>query len=222
MDKDKRKGKRKLKNSQGEDVKIRKEQDVWSERHNPSQEAAVDQILTGTRDMNDEYGIMDNVDTVSIADMDKINVIAFYDNEANKMVVNRAFTDIDGIEAAYADCVEKGYHPALGDKSALSAVTAHELGHALADKINEARMAKGGGAEANEQIVRDAFNSMGRKDKSQRALDKARAGISGYATENYHETVAESVADVYCNGKKANKFSQAVVKRLKEVMQAEL
>lgn len=213
-----------ISNSQGEKIKIKNETDVWSERHKKSQEAAADQILGATRDMNDEYGVMDNVETVTVADVDKQNVIAFYSNSDNKMVMNRKFTDIPTIEASYENCVKNGFHPPVGKRTAIEAVTAHELGHAIADKINEARR-KGGysTSEANSEIVINAFRAAyPSKGNSLIELTKARKSISGYALTNYHETVAEAVADVYCNGGRARKFSKAVVQELKKTIKNEL
>lgn len=221
MPKSTRGGKR-MSNSQGSIVMISKEQDVWSERHNKRQEASVDQILSATRDMNDEYGIMDNVETVTIANMDKGDVIAFYSGDQNKMVVNRKFTNLNTIQKSYENCVQNGFHPPLGKRTPLEAVTAHELGHAIADKINEARRrVNPRGIDANSQIVIDAFKST-HKNVTSKALFAARRGISKYATENYHETIAEAVADVYCNGNKAKKFSRDIVKELKATMKREL
>lgn len=42
--------------------------------------------------------------------------------------------------------------------------------------------------------------------------------ISGYATYNNKEAIAEAVADVYCNGAKAHKESKAIVGIIKKYL----
>lgn len=213
----------------GGNVKIKNELDVWSERHNQSREEAATQIISATRDMNDEFGVMDHVTSVTVADFDKASsdTIAFFSPSDNKVVVNRAYTDLNKLQAAYEKSVADKYHPPLGKKSPMEAVTAHELGHAIADKINDKRRATGSSnVDVNSEVVINAWRKMypnkAHTYEELVGIPKARANISRYSSKNYHETIAEAVADVYCNGGKAKKFSKAIVIELKDTIKREL
>ena len=215
-----------VKDTDGKGIRISNETDVWSERHKAEREAAADLVISATRDMNDEYGVMDNVETVTVAKMSNPFVMAFYAPSENKVVMNRAFMNVERTENTYKECVNSKFHPPLGKKSAIEAITAHELGHAIADKINESRKAKGINVDVNSQVVIDAFYKLNTKPmydiEAKVKLSRARQNISGYAAKNYHETVAEAVADVYCNGGRAKKFSKAIVDELKKTIKNEL
>lgn len=214
--------------SDGEgNIKIKNEVDVWSERHKKKQEEAATQIINATRDMEAEYGVMDHVESVSVANFDKKNVLAFYAPDENKVVFNRSYTDLNKVQQSYQECVDKKFHPSLGNKTPIEAITAHELGHAIADKINDKRRAtKSSTVDANSEIVINAYRKLypnkANTYEEYTGIPKARATISGYAKKNYHETIAEAVADVYCNGGKAKKFSKAVVAELKDTIKREL
>ena len=89
----------------------------------------------------------------------------------------------------------------------MQAVASHEIGHALTDKVIAkmgSRLGKQDGAEA---ILKEAQKQAGHKGK----LADMAGKISGYAKTNPREAIAEAFADVYCNGKKAHKESQAIV-----------
>lgn len=164
----------------------------------------VDEVLGTFKDMNDEYGyIADDLHLATMGAKDA-SVLAYYDG--SNVAFNQAFFDKAKMESVYAKCVESGFHPSQGNKTALQAVASHEIGHALTD----ATIAKMG-------------KSLGKKDGAEAILDEARKGtghkgnpamaskISGYAKTSARECIAEAVADVYCNGKKAHKESQAIV-----------
>lgn len=100
---------------------------------------------------------------------------------------------------------KSGFHPKLGNRTGAEAVTAHELGHHIARQI-EART-----GISQEEMVARAGKRLGLKKES------VAVNISEYARYNYHETIAESFADVYCNGTKASKASIAVVNVIKSL-----
>lgn len=209
------------------DIKTKNELDVWAERDKPNQTESALHIINATKFMQDEYGVMENVNDVLVADMSQGSVLAFYDPANNEVVFNRAFMDADKIKASYDNCVASKFHPPLGGKDPIEAVTVHELGHALADRINEARRAgKYTNNDVNSEVVINAWRKL-YPDKAHTYhelvdLPKSRKNISGYAMKNYHETVAEAVADVFCNGGRAKKFSKAIVEELKATAKKEL
>lgn len=215
------------KSSHDGDIKTSNELDVWAERDNPNQTESALHIINATKFMQDEYGVMENVNDVLVANMSKSNVMAFYDNADNVVVFNRAYTDAQKVKEAYDNCVANKFHPPLGGKDPIEAITVHELGHALADRINEARRAGGYTKnDVNSEVVINAWRKL-YPDKANTYheytdIPKAIKNISGYATKNYHETVAEAVADVFCNGGRAKKFSKAIVEELKETAKREL
>lgn len=164
----------------------------------------VDETLQTFKDMNDEYGYIAedlHLATMGASDAD---TLAYYDG--SNIAFNQAYFDKAKMEGVYAKCVKSGFHPSQGNKTALQAVASHEIGHALTD----ATISKMG-------------KSLGKKDGAEAILDEARKGtrhksnpnmaskISGYAKTSARECIAEAVADVYCNGKKARKESQAIV-----------
>ena len=168
----------------------------------------IDQVLTVSRDVSDQYGVVP--DDILIAKMKggaKNGTLAYYSGGSNSIAVNEAYMTT-GMDQDYDRCVQSGFHPSRGNKSAMEAVAAHELGHMLTyEAMNRATNFNDAIAPAD-GIVRRAAKASG---MGIRALQKS---ISGYATHNYKETVAEAFADVYCNGSKASKGSLAVVSQL--------
>ena len=167
------------------------------------QRLEVDETLQTFKDMNDEYGYQ--VEDLQIATLSAkdASVMAYYDG-AN-IAFNETYFNKRVMEGAYARCVQDGYHPSQGNKTALQAVASHEIGHALTDKaIARMGTVKGDSAEA---ILREAQKAVGHKGK----LADMASKISGYAKESARECIAEATADVYCNGKNAHKYSQAIV-----------
>lgn len=168
-----------------------------------NQPTEVDETMTTFKDIYAEYGyIIDDVQIATIKGKDG-NTMAYYDG--SNIAINKTYFDKAKMESSYEACVESGFHPSKGNKTALQAVTSHELGHALTDAVSEKMTGvKGDHAKA---ILNEAKKSIGYKGN----LGSMAGKISGYAKYNAHEAIAEAFADVYCNGKKAHKESQAIV-----------
>lgn len=165
----------------------------------------VDEVLSASKAMNDEYGAAGTIAEFDIAKLKQgkaQNAIAYYDG-AN-IGVNERFMNKNTIETAYAQCVKEGFHPSNGNKTAMEAVTAHEFGHALTDKVGEKIGISNIDASAT-RIVTEA-----RKYTSSRGVVQMASKISKYATHSNAEAVAEAIADVFCNGNKAAKESLAI------------
>lgn len=136
--------------------------------------------------------------------------------------------DLVSLMGAYERDVASYYHPQGTNASHLSS---HELGHLMVDLV---KSAEGGGIWGNhwgldtaESIVNNAWNSRGMKTarkqfKTDRGteltIDAARHFISRYSDRNYHETVAEAVAEYSALGNNAQPFTRAIVKELKTRM----
>ena len=169
--------------------------------------AEVDQTLKVMRDIENQYGV--NIEDLQIVDLSgkSASAMAYYDINGN-LAVNRNYFNSEAMNQAYDDCVSLKFHPSRGNKSGLEAVVAHEMGH----RLNH--LAAGGDwnrldGVANE-IVRRAAKTAGYGN----ATKKMAANISGYATQNDAECIAEAFSDVYCNGTRANRASQAIVNEL--------
>ena len=205
--------------SRGKSLDIKSLTDVWSYRHNPKNEAFVDEINSGVQKLQDDYGdIMNVVITVSSAELggsDKQNVLGFYGGHG--LAINQNYTDIEKMNKTYDTTVKQGFHPSRGNLSGTQAVTLHEMGHALtqlyAEKMGLADIDAGA-----KEIVLNAYNATrSRLRKKAKAVPKHWAGrISGYASESYAEAVAEAVADYYCNGTKAKAESHAIIDEIKK------
>lgn len=190
----------------GGDITPTNMQDMISQRER--HEDAVDASLEAMRYISQEYGIVAGDNPVETATFDVPEVMAFYDPMRGNVTINDLyFNNQQALASAYADNVASGFHPKLGDKTAMDAVVAHELGHQTMyeyAKINGVT-----GDELAKVIVQKSS-----KECKADALDMA-GNISRYATKDNHECIAESVADVYCNGDGASFESKTVVKWLK-------
>ena len=167
------------------------------------QPTEVDETMQVFKDINAEYGYV--IQDVQLATLkgDGASTMAYYDG--SNIAINKTYFDKAKMESSYQACVESGFHPSQGNKTALQAVTSHELGHALTDAVG-AKMTGVKGDPAN-AILKEA-----KKAGNFKGTVASMAGkISRYAQYNAHEAIAEAFADVYCNGKKAHKESQAIV-----------
>lgn len=163
----------------------------------------VDDTLTVFRDVENKYGFIAN--DIQIAEMDKkgASTIAYYDMAGN-IAVNKTFFN-ERIDKAYKECVESGFHPSNGNKSAIQAVASHELGHAINDMI-----AKKTGNNDIDSTATKIVNEA-RKNTNHRGVVQMASKISKYATASNAEAIAEAFADVYCNGNKAKAESKAIM-----------
>lgn len=180
---------------------ILSENDMIVERGNYT--AEVDEVLTVSRDFYDEYGDAVPLQQFLIAELKPGTPALGYYDGAN-IAINKAYMSNEKMGAAYANCVKSGYHPGLGNKTAMAAVTAHEFGHAATQAVGAKLGMNIDGAAT--KICNEA-----RKQTGHKGVVKMAAKISGYAKESNAEAVAEAFCDVYCNGKKAKKESRAIV-----------
>lgn len=162
------------------------------------------EVSKALKDFQDEYGL--NYNNTRIAQITPgTGVLAYYDGEG--IAINNEYLDSKTMNEAYQKSVESGFHPSSGSKSGIEAVVSHELGHALNDMIG-AKMGMDIDASAT-RIVNEAMK--GTKHKTTSAFSSK---ISGYAQKSHAETVAEAIADCYCNGGKAKSESKAIKKVL--------
>lgn len=160
-------------------------------------------VVNTLKEFNSMYGL--NTDNTRLAKLKpKSNAMAFYDGDG--IAINEKYFKSGAMDNAYKACVESGFHPSNGNKTAMQAVVAHELGHSLTDVVG-AKMGTGGNIDTfAKSIVNEAMAS-----KKRTNAEKFAGKISGYAKQSYAEAVAEAVSDVYCNGKKARSESRAIV-----------
>lgn len=180
--------------------------DMIVERGN--QEKEVDEVLTVSRDMLDQYPEASLQQLLLAQLKPNSQALAYYDG--SNVAINEAYFN-PAMESAYQECVKLGFHPGSGSFTGLQAVAAHEFGHA----INDAAARKLGLSldQAADRIVAEA-----RQGTKHRGVVQMAAAISTYATASNAEAVAEAVCDVYCNGSKAKAESQAIVKTLKKYL----
>ena len=172
-----------------------------SERGN--YQATVDDALSTLKDFGEQYDfVLDDLQMATLS-ADASSAIAYYDGK--NMGWNEKFMDKDALDKAYESSVKSGFHPKLGNKSSVQAVASHEIGHALTAEVGK-KIGTHDIDKASRQILKDAKKQTRHKDMYSLA-----SKISGYAKQKPAETVAEAVCDVYCNGKKARKESQAIV-----------
>ena len=173
------------------------------------QQVAVDEVLQVSSDFLDEFGV--TADDWLVAEIDPKAGALAYAERSGTIGINKDYFGDGKMENVYADCVAAGFHPSNGNKTALQAVTAHELGH----RINGVIANKTGEDfdSVATKIVKDA-----RKSTKHRGVVQMSSRISRYATHSNAEAIAEAVSDYYCNGKKARSESRAIVNTLKSYL----
>ena len=173
--------------------------------------ALVDAALQTLSDLNDEYGEI--VSELSVATLKNnkrsAGVLGFSDGD--NISINEKYFG-DNMETAYADSVKAGYHPSKGNKTALQAVVAHEMGHNMTLAAGR-KMGISNMDGAATRIVNEARQATGHRGVVQMA-----SKISRYATASNAEAVAEAVADVYSNGSRAARESRAIVDVMKKYL----
>lgn len=189
----------------GSNVTVLDSTSLISEREGKQTE--VDATLRVLKAVEDRYGV--NLNDVEVVTLAKKNfrTMAYYDAGGN-LAVNTNYFNSERMNGAYDSCVASGFHPPRGNKTGLEAVVAHEMGH----KLNHVA----GGNDWDrldataDAIVREACRNAGYRNQTRLFRSK----ISGYASRNNAEAVAEAFADVYCNGNNASKESRAIVTAL--------
>ena len=145
---------------------------------------------------------------------------AFASTNGTVLNVNpRYFYDQDTVKTVYDITVQRGFHP---KNTTSDDIAWHEYGHMLVNKaiwndksVTDKIKAWNGVSYVN-TIVKNAYMSINNGKYSRSGLKEAKKGISGYATKNSHETIAEAYADYHRNGNRANKFSIAIIEELKK------
>ena len=166
-----------------------------------TQRELVDDTLAVFQDFYDEYGTQ--LEDIELATLKPgASALAYYSHDG-VIAVNQSYFDNAKMGTAYADCVASGFHPSNGNKTALQAVVAHEIGHKLTADV-ATKLGHSDLHSAARTIVAEATKRSGSKKS-------LASSISGYAKKNHAETIAEAVSDVYCNGSKASKASRAIV-----------
>ena len=192
--------------SVGGDINVKSSQSLISLR-NEGKRAEADQVLTVLRDVEKDFGVTIGDAVVAKLGRGDSSVLAAMYRGSGDLLFNQRFFDEAAATKSYDDCVRSGFHPSRGEKSAIEAIAAHELGH----RINYIA-AENAGTDMDvvaSNIVKSAARRIGMSAKD------AKASISGYAKKNYAETVAEAYADVYCNGNGAKPASRAIVEDLR-------
>ena len=166
------------------------------------------EVTRTLKDFQDKYGL--EYSNTRTANMKRgTGVLAYYDGAG--IAINSTFLNSKKMNEAYQKCVESGFHPSSGSKTGMEAVVSHELGHAVNGIIAD-RMGISLDASAD-RIVNEAM-----KNTKHKTVSTFQSKISGYAKQNYAETVAEAMADCYCNGKKARSESKAIQKVVDKYM----
>lgn len=168
--------------------------------------AEVDQALTVARDILNQYGLeVDDLEIATLGAKDQ-SVMAYYGADG-KLAYNENYFDAQKMNGVYDATVNSGFHPSRGNKTGIEAVVSHEMGHALTDEIGK-KIGLGSWQldEVSDRVLKQASKNAGYK-----SAYKLASKVSGYATDSKAEALAEAFADVYCNGSKASKESQAIV-----------
>lgn len=171
-----------------------------------SDQALVDETLDVFNDVYDQYGAQ--VTDIQLATLKPgSGALAYYDADGN-IAFNQAYFNSGRMDKAYAECVKTGFHPSNGNKTALQAVAAHELGHKLTADVGAKLGMDGFGNldKVSTKIVAEA-----RLQTKHRGVVQMASKISKYATSSNAEAIAEAFSDVFCNGGKARSESKAIV-----------
>jgi len=201
-------------NGGGGDIKIVSSEGVWEYgAKSSSNEAFRSDVIKTIENGLRQLGLNPStLKTAIVAKLKGDNSTMAWHGTNGELGINESYADQGKMQAAYDNCVKQGFHPGRGNKSATEAVISHELGHAL---VHQAWIKQGANQSYDkmaERIVKDANKKLTGRRNGTRKLS---AKISIYAKKSNHETVAESVADVYCNGANAKAESKAVFEALK-------
>ena len=161
--------------------------------------------IMNTRDaFEQEYGTAAKGINLYAATFNQRGVLGAYGGDT--VYMNQKYIRNANLTDAMQTAAQSGFHPGIGNKTGAEAVTAHEIGH----RLGEIAAQKVKGTERD--VVGRAAKKIGIKTEDM-------AGhISKYARTNYSETIAEASADVFCNGSKASKASQAIMAEVKRIV----
>lgn len=195
------------------DIRIQNPVDVWSYRHRQANERYVDAINGGVRTIADDFPTVmndvDRIDTATFGGRDGSTTLGVWSPADKQLAIAKKYTDVDKMNRVYD--AGGDYHPSRGNRSAVEAVTLHEMGHALNDHLAK-KMGMGMDAAAK-QIVDNAYKT----SKGKGGTKKFAGTISGYAKDSYAECLAEAVCDYYCNGGRAKDASKAIYREMKRI-----
>lgn len=167
-----------------------------------------DELGKVLKNFQSEYGI--DYNNTRIAQLKpRARALAFYDGSG--IAFNSKYVDKAKMDKVMQESAKSGFHPPLGRKTGLQAVASHELGHALSDEV--AKKMGTNLRDASTRIVKEAV-----KQTSHKGVVQMARKISTYATSSNAEAVAEAVADVYCNGRRAKAESKAIMSVLKKYL----
>ena len=171
-----------------------------------------DDFLQTSRDLQKQYGERSQLQAFKIAQLkgrSAQNVLGYYNPATNEIAINGKYMGNEqALTQAYDECVQNGFHPSRGSKSAAQALASHEYGHLLTQSVaNKVGMNFDRAANMIVEAARIATKHKG-------SVQLARK-ISEYATASNAETIAEALSDVYCNGSKAKRESKAIVNAAK-------
>ena len=153
--------------------------------------------------MEREYGNIVSKANLAIADVGRDALGA---SDGYTIYMSDRYVKNANMTKAMKEMAKSGFHPSIGKKTGAEAVTAHEMGHYLAEQASK----KAGISQT--QIVERASKRAGIKTSLMAGT------ISEYARYNYKETIAEASADVFCNGRRAKKVSKASMAEIKSIL----
>ena len=153
--------------------------------------------------MEREYGNIVSRANLAIA---KMSAGAWGMSDGYTVYMSDKYVKNNNMTQAMKDAEKSGFHPKIGKKTGAEVVTAHEMGHFLAEQASK----KVGISQRD--IVERASKKIGVK------VNNMASQISEYARYNYHETIAEASADVFANGRRASKASRAIMSEIKSIL----
>lgn len=190
---------------------IKNERDLLSD--SKVNRADVGDVLNVARDINEEYGV--DVGQFVLAEVVGKDSTTMAYSDGTDIGFNSKYFEGGRMNQAYDACVASGFHPSRGNKTAMQAVASHEYGHVLTEKAAvKLGVNTTNGLDSAAKVIVDRA----RATTSHKGSVSMAKKISGYAGHSNAECVAEAVADVYCNGRKAAAESRAIVKELKSIL----
>lgn len=172
------------------------------------------EVISVARDLYDEYGEIGEIKDLRVVTLSEKqqSVLGFWDGSDNISININMFSG--ALDEAYDKSAASGHNVSRGNKSAVQAVTAHEMGHALTSRIGS-KIGVNDMNTISTKIVKEAAKETGHK-----GVVKMAGKISKYATASNAEALAEAFCDVYCNGNSAKRESKAIVKTMNKYLKS--